>query len=74
MHFSKKPSRIQDQDDFVGVPASGQVIKFDGTNFVPGVITGSQGFQGNQGTQGSQGSQGNQGNQGFQGEQGIIGV
>ena len=73
MHFSKKPSRIQDQDDFSGVPSSGNIIKFDGTNFFPSSNIGNQGFQGNQGNQGFQGSQGNQGFQGDQGYQGFQG-
>jgi len=34
MHFQRNITRIQDQDDFSGVPASGQAVFFDGENFI----------------------------------------
>jgi hypothetical protein len=79
MHFQRNITRIQDQDDFSGVPTSGEVVFFDGQSFITADITGYQGSQGRQGNQGYQGFQGITGFQGLtgagsQGDQGLIGL
>ena len=74
MHFQRNITRIQDQDDFSGVPNSGEVLSFNGQNFTTSNIIGYQGSQGFQGTYGNQGYQGYQGLIGITGPQGLQGV